>query len=189
MKQQSKVLIMTISALLCAIGIIIPMFAPKIIIEPASFTLASHVPVFIAMFISPVVAASVAVITGFGFMFAGFPPVVVLRALTHVIFAVVGAYILKKNHKIFSSPKSSVPFGVLISMVHALCEVIVVTTFYWGNNMSEAYYKNGYFMSVIILVGIGTFVHSMVDLTIATLVWKPIQNIISIPASVRIARK
>jgi niacin transporter len=74
-------------------------------------------------------------------------------------------------------------------MVHALCEVIVVTTFYWGNNMSEAYYKNGYFMSVIILVGIGTFVHSMVDLTIATLVWKPIQNIISIPASVRIARK
>lgn len=189
MKQQNKVLLMTISALLCAIGIIIPMFAPKIILEPASFTLASHVPVFIAMFISPVVALSVALLTGFGFMFAGFPLIVVLRALTHVIFAVIGAYILKKNSNIFSSSTSAIPFGLFISLIHAVCEVAVVTFFYWGGNVSELYLQKGYLISVIGLVGLGTLIHSMVDLSIATLVWKPLQNVISIPASVRIARK
>lgn len=58
---------LTISALLIAMGIIIPMVMPRITIGPASFTLASHVPVFIAMFISPVVAIAVSLGTGFGF--------------------------------------------------------------------------------------------------------------------------
>jgi niacin transporter len=57
MNNNNKVKTMTIAALLSAIGIIIPMFSPiKLVIEPASFTFASHVPIFIAMFISPVVA-------------------------------------------------------------------------------------------------------------------------------------
>ena len=43
---------LTISALLIAMGVIIPMVMPKIMIPPASFTLASHVPIFIAMFFS-----------------------------------------------------------------------------------------------------------------------------------------
>ena len=48
---------MVLAALLSAIGILIPIIMPfKITIEPASFTLASHVPMFIAMYISPVVA-------------------------------------------------------------------------------------------------------------------------------------
>ena len=59
---------LTISALLIAMGIIIPMVMPRITIGPASFTLASHVPVFIAMFISPVVAIAVSLGTGFGFL-------------------------------------------------------------------------------------------------------------------------
>lgn len=46
---------LTISALLIGLGILIPMVMPKIVIGPASFTLASHVPVFIAMFFSPLV--------------------------------------------------------------------------------------------------------------------------------------
>ena len=60
---------LTISALLIAMGIIIPMVMPRITIGPASFTLASHVPVFIAMFISPVVAIAVSLGTGFSFDF------------------------------------------------------------------------------------------------------------------------
>ena len=65
---------MVISALLCAIGIIIPIISPlKITLEPASFTLASHVAIFIAMFISPASALFVAAGTAAGFMIAGFP--------------------------------------------------------------------------------------------------------------------
>lgn len=189
MKQKNKVLTMTISALLCAVGIIIPMFAPRLVIEPASFTLASHVPVFVAMFISPIVALFVSILTGFGFLFAGFPLIVVLRALTHVVFAVTGAYVLKKNSNVFSSPKSMIPFAIIVSFVHALCEVVVVTYFYWGSNMTDLYYQKGYFISVIGLVGVGTLIHSIVDLFIAIMVWRSLQNGLSIPVSVRIPRK
>lgn len=180
---------MVIGALLCAIGIVIPMFAPKIVLEPASFTLASHVPVFIAMFISPFLAISVALITGFGFLFAGYPIVVVLRALTHMIFAGIGALILKKNGNILLSSKNTILFSVFIAAVHAFCEVMVVTFFYWGSGMTSAYYDKGYLLSVIGLVGIGTMIHSMIDLGIAIFVWKPLQHVLTIPASAKIMRK
>lgn len=180
----NKLLSMVIAALLCAIGIIIPMFSPlKILLEPASFTLASHVPIFIAMFLSPMIAISVALITGFGFLFAGFPIVVVLRALTHIVFAAVGAIVLKKKGNILHSTSSTVVFALLISLLHGISEVIVVTFFYWGNQMSEIYYNKGYLVTVVGLVGIGTVIHSMVDFGIAAFVWKPLKKVVPIPVS------
>ncbi|MDF2542383.1 MAG: hypothetical protein K0S47_2101 [Herbinix sp.] len=187
--KNNKVKSMAIAALLCAIGIIIPMFAPKIILEPASFTLASHVPVFIAMFISPPVAISVGLITGFGFLFAGFPLVVVLRALTHIIFAATGSFILKKNGNILLSFKSTAFFSIFISIIHAVCEVAVVTAYYWGGGMTSAYYDKGYLLSVVGLVGLGTLIHSMIDFSIAVFVWKPLQYAITIPASAKVKRR
>ena len=45
---------LALAGVLCAIGIIIPIFSPvKIRLDPMSFTLASHVAIFLAMFISP----------------------------------------------------------------------------------------------------------------------------------------
>ncbi len=82
--KNKKLYNMLIAAMLSAIGIIIPLFSPvKILLEPASFTLASHVAIYIAMFISPGVALSVAAGTTLGFLLAGFPPVVVVRAASH----------------------------------------------------------------------------------------------------------
>jgi niacin transporter len=182
--QTSRIKIITIAGLLSAIGILIPMIAPKIIIPPASFTLASHVAVFIAMFISPPVAIAVAAITAFGFFIAGvFPLVVVLRALSHLIFATLGAYLLKKNGNILLSVKSTVVFALLISVVHAVAEVVVVSIFYMNGSVT---YTNGYFISVILLVGVGAFIHSLIDFTIAVFVWKPLQHVISIPANAKI---
>ena len=178
----NKVKIMTVAALLSALGIAIPMFAPKIIIEPASFTLASHVAVFIAMFISPVVAITVALISGIGFFIAGFPLVVVLRALTHLIFASLGAFILKKNNNILLSPKTSVPFAVLISLIHAIAEVSIVSLYYFGTGAAI----NSYY--IFVLVGIGTLVHSLVDFSIAGFVWVPLQHVLTIPANAKIRR-
>ncbi|MGB8452010.1 MAG: hypothetical protein WCD89_06730 [Anaerocolumna sp.] len=189
MNQRNKIQIMTIAALLSAIGIMIPLFAPKIMIEPASFTLASHVPIFIAMFISPYIAIAVAVISAFGFLMAGFPIVVVLRALSHIVFATVGAFILKKNGSLLNSPKSAALFGLFVSFIHAVFEVGVVTFFYWGSGMTTAYYEKGYLLTVIGLVGLGTVIHSMIDFTIALFVWNPLQHIVTIPASVKRVRK
>lgn len=188
MNQRNKVKLMTISALLCAIGIMIPMYFPKIVVEPASFTLASHVPIIIAIFISPAVALSVAVITGFGFLIAGFPMVVVLRAFSHLAFAALGSFIIKKNNSILLSLKSSVIFSFLIAVVHAVAEVAVVTYFYWGDQLKDIFYEKGYVLSVLVLVGLGTIIHSMLDFTIATLVWRPLQHAVSIPAYAKAGR-
>lgn len=185
-RTNNKLMTMTIAALLSAIGIMIPQFAPKLILEPASFTLASHVPVFIAMFISPVVAIAVAGISTIGFLLSGFPLVVVLRALTHLIFATLGAYILKKNNKLLMSMKTLAPFAIVISLVHAIAEVAVVSFYYWGSGMTTAYYEKGYLISVILLVGLGTIIHSLIDFSIAIFVWKPLQHVVTIPDKVKV---
>lgn len=170
---------LVLSALLCAMGIVIPMFSPlKIVLEPASFTLASHVPIFIAMFISPKVALAVAIGTSVGFLFGGFPIVVVLRALTHGIFTILGATFLKKYHDTLTSPKSSFIYSVSIGIIHAICEVLVVIPFYAFTNLSQGYYDKGFLFSVIMLIGFGTIIHSIIDLWIAKKIW------ISIPKSV-----
>ncbi len=51
---------MVLAGILCAIGIVVPMFCRvKIRLDPMSFTLASHVAVFLGMFISPAVGVAV----------------------------------------------------------------------------------------------------------------------------------
>lgn len=178
----NKIKLMTTAALLSAIGILIPIISPfKILIEPASFTLASHVPIFIAMFISPAVAAFVSVATSIGFLINGFPPVVVCRALSHIVFAVIGAFILKKNGNILNSYKTAIPFVLLISIIHAVCEVIVSTLFYFQGQASSS------FLTMVIgLVGVGTMIHSTIDFVIAALVWVPLQKVVSLPTSTKI---
>ncbi len=161
-----------LTALLVAVGIVIPVFCPKIVIGPASFTLASHVPIFIAMFLSPGMAVAVSLGTTLGFFLSGLPMVVTLRALTHVIFASVGAAMLRKSPGILDSAARSAGFGLLMAVIHEVPEVLVVTFFFFGGGMAKEYYSSGYVMSVLLLVGLGGMVHSMVDYSISAAVWK-----------------
>lgn len=163
---------MTITALLTAIAILIPMVMPiKVIIGPASYTLASHVPIFLAMFLSPSVALIVALGATFGFFVAGFPIVIVLRALSHVVFALVGSYLLKKNpDRILGSFGKSQLLSVVVALLHAIGETIIVSIFFFGGLVSDT--NAGFLYSVFLLVGVGTFIHSIVDFLIAQYVWK-----------------
>ena len=171
--RNQKVMQMIFAALLCAIGIIIPMFSPfKIVIPPASYTLGSHIPIMIAMFISPPVAVAVCLGTTAGFFLGGFPLVIVLRAATHLIFALIGAIILKINPQILKKPFTLIVFGVFINIIHGICEAIIVTPLYIGGSLTPANYTNGWFISIILLVGIGTVINGFVDYLIAIVIWK-----------------
>jgi niacin transporter len=182
MRRNNKLYTMVVSALLCAIGIIIPIFSPiKIQLEPASFTLASHVAIFIAMFISPSIAVIVAVGTTIGFFLGGFPIVVVMRAATHVIFASLGALLIKKSPDILNSAKTYIPFSLGIGILHGVCEVIAVIPFYFNHGMSAGYYAKGFVVSVVILVGVGTVIHSMVDFYLSKVIWKYVSKSVEIP--------
>lgn len=81
---------LVLAGVLCAIGLVVPMVMPKVIIGPMSFTLGAHVAIFLAMFISPKVAAAVCLGTTMGF-FVTTPLIIAARAATHIIFALVGA--------------------------------------------------------------------------------------------------
>lgn len=165
-----------ISALLCAIGIIIPLYSPlKVVLEPASFTLGSHIAIFIAMFISPSVAIAVALGTTLGFFLGGFPIVIVLRAATHIVFALFGAVVLQKKQDILKSTAKSAVFAVYIGLIHAVCEVAVVIPFYLGSGMSQAYYAKGFVVSVILLVGVGSVAHSVADFILAYIIWRALR--------------
>ncbi len=184
MNRNNKLISLVIAALLCAIGIVIPLFAPRIVFEPVSFTLASHVPIFIALFVSPPVALTVTLGSTVGFFFAGFPLVIVLRALSHLVFVAVGSILLKKNPNFLSTITGMVTYGMILAVIHAASEVAVVTWFYFGNTMTKSYYAYGYLVSVLVL-GIGTIIHSMIDFGIAVLVWRPVTHVIQIPVSVK----
>ncbi|MDA3973954.1 hypothetical protein PF023_07845 [Enterococcus thailandicus] len=178
---------LTISALLIGMGIIIPLVMPKIMIPPASFTLASHVPLFLAMFFSPGVAVAVALGTTFGF-FLSTPVIIALRALSHILFAVVGAwYLQKKPGIVLKDGKFTLAnwkfqgFNFVIGVIHSIAEMLVVSAFYFMGNMPDTYYSEGYFYTVFILMGIGGLIHSLVDYNIAYFVAGTLSKYFDIP--------
>ncbi|MED7680511.1 hypothetical protein PO332_03835 [Enterococcus faecalis] len=179
---------LTISALLIAMGIIIPMVMPRITIGPASFTLASHVPIFIAMFISPVVAIAVSLGTGFGF-FLSATPIIALRALSHLIFAVIGAVILQKHPEILINKEGKFTllngklqlFNVGIGVIHSAAELVVVSVFYTMGNLPGTYYTAGFMYSIFLLMGVGGLIHSLVDFSIAYFLASTLSKHVDIP--------
>ena len=169
--KNKTVLHIAASIILIAVGILIPLSSPlKVIIEPASFTLASHVVIFIAMFISPVTAGVVAAGTTIGFFLGGFPLIVVVRAATHILFGVMGAIYIKDGGQARVSPIQMRYFSLCIALFHALSELVVVSSFYFGGYVGDVFYQKGFMTSVLLLVGLGSVIHSLVDFEIALLV-------------------
>lgn len=177
-KSKEKLNHMVIAALLCAIGIMIPMVMPKWVLGPMSITPASHVAIFIAMFISPSTAFAVCIGTTLGFFFTT-PFIIAMRAASHIIFATLGALFLKRYPHTIDKPVSSTIFNFVIALIHGIGEVLVVTPFFFaGQQFDAAQLENGFVMSVILLVGGVTVLHSMIDYSISMVIWRPLQSVI-----------
>lgn len=180
MKSREQIQKMCIAALLCAIGILVPVISPvKIPIGPMSFTLASHVAIFIALFISPAIALTVCVGTTLGFLLAAFPLVVVLRAASQVVFVMLGAWLLAKKPALCKGAVNTFLFGLALGAVHAAGEMLVVLGFYFGGMEMQG----GVMTMLFGFVGLGTLVHSMVDYYISLLIWKPVSRFVPVRAS------
>lgn len=172
MMNSRNVLQMVVAGVLCAVGIAIPMFMPKIVLGPMSFTLASHVPVFLAMFISPLVAIAVCAGSTVGF-FMSAPLIIALRATSHLVFAFVGAWLLQRYPQIMEKNILMIALNVVLAFIHAVGEVVVVSPFFMGGlNFNPDQLAAGYMTSVIVLVGGGTFIHSIIDFSLAFMLWK-----------------
>lgn len=170
-KSKSPVKQLSLSALLTAFAILIPLMMPiKVIIGPASYTLASHVPLFIAMFISPVTAIFVALGSTLGFFLAGFPIVIVFRALTHVIFLSLGAVLVKRFPNLMDT-SHFILLGLGLNIIHGLGEYVAVMalTATGQTNLS-------YWLTMLALVGFGSALHGLMDFGLAYYFWGMLKN-------------
>ncbi len=175
MKTSIKTRDMVVSALLIAIGILIPMIFTgppfRIVVGPYSATLMAHVPVIIAMFISPLTATFTAVGTTIGFFFTA-PLIVAVRAASHIVFAVLGAYLISKGIR-------AILLCAITGVVHSVIEGIIVMIFYVGGFSAP---NAGYTIaSLVIITIIGTFIHHCVDFAIAYAVGKGLSRAKMIP--------
>ena len=166
MKKSTRYL--TFSAMLSALGIIIPLIMPKIVIgDAASYTLASHVPLFIAMFMGPDVALLVGLATSLGF-FISLPPIVAARAFSHLFWAIPMALILKRHHQKLMQSKMHIPVNLLIGFFHALFECIAVGIFY-ASNLNDLSFL---LKTILLPIGIGGFIHSLIDFQLSIFVYR-----------------
>ena len=115
-----------ISGLLVAIAFIIPLTLPNLSGLPEfSATPFAHVPLMIAMFINPTVAIFVALGTALSF-FMKYIPIVGLRALSHLLFALIAATMLKK-----SKTKMSVLVTYIVTLIlHVGAEAVIVALYF-----------------------------------------------------------
>ncbi|MGI1836839.1 hypothetical protein ACRPK2_05740 [Lactococcus garvieae] len=169
---------LVIGALLTTLGILIPMIMPaKIVIGPASFTLASHVPVMAAMFFSPYLAALVAVGTTLGFFISVPVPLIWMRAATHIVVMTAGAWFLKKNPDLVDKKVKLQVFNLILGVFHAGLEALVVLAFY---RIGFADLNPQALNSLLMLVFFGGIVHSFVDFNLAFGLCKVLNKIYTI---------
>ena len=156
MKMKTKDLVL--AALFTAISLLIPILFPRLEMGPFSATFASHVPVFIAMFVSPLVAFAAGIGSMLGFFLKGAPIYIVARAAMHIILGIVGAFMLKKRTNIWI-------VGTATMIVHALLETVAVMPFLFLVPLDDnfTWYQ---------LIIIGTSIHHVIDFVIAVLIVK-----------------
>lgn len=160
------------AALLIALGVLIPMVMPKFDTGIASYTLGSHVPVMTAMFISPMTTILVAIGTAISYLMTS-TPIVATRALSHIVFALLGSFMIQKNRNIIKTAKSETMFNITIGLIHIAAECLVVTVFLF----SGAADLKTIFTTVVIAVGLGGFAHSFVDFFITAKITKALKLI------------
>ena len=171
MNTKSNTSKLTLTALLTALAIVIPMVMPiKVVMPPFSATLASHTPLIIAMFISPMAAVVTSFGSALGFLFS-LGPVVAARAAMHVFFTLAGAIMIRQRRNIFLT--------VIATMViHTLSDMgivwIIATLFGMGNILSQ-----NTMGAAQLLIGIGTSIHHLVDYTIAVVIITPLSKVFS----------
>lgn len=135
------------AALFAGLAMVVPLAFGgflTIVIPPFTATVASHVPVMLAMAVSPFVAFMAGLGSAVGFFLRLGQPVVAARAAVHALVGVSGALLVRRGW--------SLALALLVVLpVHALGEALVVLPFGWSLA------KAG------LVVGVGTALHHLID--------------------------
>lgn len=153
MNKKTKDLVL--AAILTALSIIITYSPVKLVLPFFTLTIGAHVPTLIAMFISPWVALMTVIGSCLGFFMTIPAPnsiIVVVRAATHILFALGGYSMLKKG-------KMNLIVIVLITaIIHAISEgasVFVLTPLVLSSDTAAG--------TAAVIALSGTFLHHIID--------------------------
>ena len=164
---------LVLAGVLCGIGIVVPILMPKIVIGPMSFTLASHVAIFIAMFISPKLAAVVCLGTTLAFYDDACN--YCSEAASHICFALLGAVLIRKYRKSLKSHCQALclmvgwPLYMLWLRLRRFTFLSGRQHFQTGTACRRLCYERTCSGRV------GTFLHSLIDYTVSIMLWKPVR--------------
>jgi niacin transporter len=178
MKRLAAIQQIIVMSVLLILSILIPQFSPfRVMISPASYTLTVHVPIFLGMFISPLASVIAVIGTALGFYFSGLPAVILWRAGSHILFAIIGSAIVYYRPAVLDKLTLSLLFAVGISFFHAFSEMSVVAYFIMRGN-DGAYFT---LMDSFVYVGVLGAAHSLIDYTIALLIRRILVDIPRFP--------
>lgn len=146
-----------LAALLTALSVLITFSPFKLPVpQPFSVTLGSHVPTMLAVFINPFVAVLTVIGSCAGFWMSTANIVIVLRAAMHIIFSLIGWYMIKnKSWNIFLAV-------IVTSLLHAGFEAVIVYFLTPVIFSSQAAAVN----TLTLTAFIGTLFHHYVDCAI-----------------------
>ena len=145
----------------------VPMFMPRIVLSSdVDSRSQSHVAVFLGMFISPAVAVAVCIGTTLGFPDHTGDHRAARRIAYRLCRSRRTLHSKASGHHRPSCRKHRVQF--VIALLHAAAEMIVVAPFFLsGALFTPEQLANGFVTSVVLLVGLGTLIHSMLDYSIS----------------------
>jgi niacin transporter len=181
-----KTKIITYSAALSALGMIIVMFMPTVDIGITSITPASHVPLMLSMMIHPIVAAFTGIVTAVSFLPKHANPMVLFRATSHLFFAIPGAFLAQKLLRPEQSTQNlkrltvnALALNGITAALHAAFEVVASTVGYYaltslGIGLPPGFTFTAYGM--LVTLGLITVAHSVVDFFIAYAVYIPLRR-------------
>jgi hypothetical protein len=165
----SRVQKITLSAMLTALSFAYLFIVPTIDLGVWSFTPFSHLFIFLAAFISPYTAFMTYAAVLLGFFLKTANQFIWLRAASHIFF--VTALVATIKIKPIKGVAHFTVVALIIGVIHGVMEALsVFIGLAWLSGNDSAYY-------IIGVVGGGGFVHSMIDIFAAYLIFLNLKRI------------
>ncbi|MCL2177059.1 MAG: hypothetical protein FWB72_03845 [Firmicutes bacterium] len=150
----------TISAVLSSLSFVYIFFMPTIDLGVWSFTPFSHLPLFVAAFISPYTALMTYLAVLLGFIASTPNPLVWLRAGSHIVFVVFLCLYVK--YRGVKTTRDIIFLAISTAILHAVFEIIAVLIgLAVGFTVNTADYHLVLF--IVLVLGLGTVGHNTID--------------------------
>ena len=160
---------MILAAVLTGLSLLFPLIFPRIDIGITSVTPFSHLAIMIGVFLNPFVALFTCMGALGAFLITGANLMVLMRATSHIIFAVVGSIFFFKG-KGYKGVSFYAVCGI-ITLLHAIGEMAaaLIALAIGVAGALDAY-------QILVVIGLITCAHSIVDYSFAVIIYNTLRS-------------